>query len=78
MSTQKDACGVSSEHLMFASPAIAEPLAISFITILRHGYMPQNLRDCVLFPIPKGNKDASCSQNRPIVLASSVSKFLNE
>ena len=62
---------------MFASPAIiAEPLAIFFIAILRHGHMPQNLRDCVLFPIPKGNKDASCSQNQPIALASSVSKVL--
>ena len=76
---KSDACGVSSEHLMFASPAIAEPLAIFFTAILRHRYMPQNLCDCVLVPIPKGNKDASCSQNyRPIALASSVSKVLEQ
>ena len=58
-----DACCVSSEHLMFASPAIAEALAIFFTAILQHGYMPQSLCDYVLVPIPKGNKDASCSQN---------------
>ena len=74
---KSDACGVSSEHLVFASPAIAEPLAIFFTAILRHEYMPQNLCDCVLVPIPKGNKDASCSQKyRPSALASSVRKVL--
>ena len=42
-----------------------------------HGYMPQNLRDCVLIPIPKRNKDSSSSLNyRPISLASSLSKIL--
>ena len=74
---KSDACGVSSEHLLYASSAIAEPLAIFFTAIMRHGYIPHNLRDCVLVPIPKGNKDASCSQNyRAIALASSVSKVL--
>ena len=57
---KSDACRISSEHLMFA---IAELLAIFFTAILRHGYMPQNIRDCVLVVIPKENKDASCSRN---------------
>ena len=39
--------------------------------------MPQCLRDCVFIPIPKGNKDPSCSQNyHAVALASSVSKIL--
>ena len=69
--------GVFSEHLIFASPALTEPLANFFTSLLRHGYMPQNLRDCVLIPIPKKNKDPSSSLNyRPISLASSLSKIL--
>ena len=62
-----------SEHLIFASPALTEPLANFFTALLHHGYMPQNLCDCVLIPIPK-NKDPSSSLNyRPISLASSLS-----
>ena len=39
--------------------------------------MPKCFRDCVLLPIQKGKKDATCSQNyRPIALASSQSKVL--
>ena len=56
---------------------IAEPLAIFFTAILRHGYMPKCFRDCVILPIPKRNKDTTCSQNyRPIALSSSLSKVL--
>ena len=72
-----DAEGVFSEHLIFASPVLTEPLANFFTSLLRHGYMPQNLRDCVLIPIPKKNKDPSSSLiYRPISLASSLSKIL--
>ena len=72
-----DAEGIFSEHLIFASPALTEPLASFFTSLLRHGYMPQNLRDCVLIPIPKRNKDSSSSLNyRSISLASSLSKIL--
>ena len=39
--------------------------------------MPLCIRDSVLTPIPKGNKNTSCSQNyRAIALASSLSKIL--
>ena len=55
-----DASGISSEHLKFASPVIAKQFALLFTSIIRHGYMPQCLRDSVIVPIPKGNKDASC------------------
>ena len=39
---KSDACGVSSEHLLYASSVIAEPLAIFFTAIMRHGYMPHS------------------------------------
>ena len=39
--------------------------------------MPELLRDCILVPIPKGNKDPTVSDNyRPIALASTLSKAL--
>ena len=48
-----------------------------FTSVVRHGYMPHCLRDCVLTPIPKSGKDISSSQNyRAIALASSLSKVL--
>ena len=68
---------MSSEHLKSSASAISDSLAVFFTTILRHGYMPKAFRDCVLVPIPKGSKDASCSKNyRAIALASSWSKVL--
>ena len=68
---------MSSEHLKFAMSVIAESLASFFTAILRHGYMPKCLRDCVLIPIPKSGRLASSSENyRPIALASSLSKLL--
>ena len=46
-------------------------------SLLRHGFMPACIRDCVLVPIPKGNRDTSPSHNyRPIALCSSLSKVL--
>ena len=48
-----------------------------FTAILRHGYMPLSLRDSVLVPILKGNKDATDSYNyRPIALSSTFSKIV--
>ena len=74
---KSDCCGVTTEHLKYGSPVLTESLASLFTSIVRHGYMPQCLRDSVLVPIPKGNKDPSNSQNyRAIALASSLSKVL--
>ena len=74
---KSDCDGICSEHVKYASSALAKPLAILFTSVVRHGYMPQCLRDCVLTPIPKSNKDISQSQNyRGIALASSLSKVL--
>ena len=74
---KKDMDNVSSDHLRHAAPIIAAPLAALFTCILRHGYMPSSFHDCTVIPIPKGNKDASCSSNyRGIALASILSKVL--
>ena len=59
------------------SLVIADSIASLFTAILRHGYMPKCLRDCVIIPLPKGQKDASLADNyRPIALASSLSKLI--
>ena len=56
-SSKSDADGVFTNHLKLACPVIAEPLALLFSTILRHGYMPPVLRDCVLvFPFLRVSK----------------------
>ena len=69
-----DSDGLSSEHLRFACPVIADSLASLFTACLRHGYMPKGIRDCILIPVPKDN---SCSENyRPIALASTLSKVV--
>ena len=65
---------LSSEHLKSSASAISDSFAV-----LRRGYMPKAFRDCVLVPIPKGNKDASSSKNyRAIALASSLSKVFTD
>ena len=53
-SHKSDNDGLSSEHLKLASPAIAKHLAVLFTSVVRHGYLPRCLSDCVLIPIPKG------------------------
>ena len=64
---------LSSDHLRYASAVIATPLAAYFTSILRHGYMPNVLRDCVVIPIPKSLKG---SNYRGIAIASTLSKVL--
>ena len=75
--SKTDSSGLSTEHLRNASPVIAELLSSFFSSLLRHGFMPACIRDCVVVPIPKGNRDTSSSHNyRPIALCSSLSKVL--
>ena len=70
-----DGTSLSSDFLIYAAPVIA--LVQFFTAILRHGYVPASLRDCLIVPIPKGQKDPSVSDNyRSIVLAPSLSKTL--
>ena len=68
---------VSTYHVKYALPVIAEHVAQFFTAILRHGYMPKCFRDCVLVPIPKGGANLSSSDGyRPISIASCLSKVL--
>ena len=74
---KSDGTSLSSNYLILASPVIASFLSHLFTLILRHGYMPKALRDCLLIPIPKPNKDPSLSDSyRPIALAPNLSKVL--
>ena len=45
-----------SNHFIIAAPVIAEPLAKLFSVLLRHGFLPAQLINCVLVPIPKPGK----------------------
>ena len=72
-----DGDGIFAEHLIYASSALLSPLAAYFSSLVWHGFMPQCLRDCVLVPVPKKNKNITCSSSyRPIALASTLSKVL--
>ena len=67
----------SSRHLCLSAPVLAESFSGFFTAVLRHGYLPDQLKDCVLVPIPKAGKNLSSSDNYcPIALASSLSKVL--
>ena len=80
-SKTSDTAGIFSEHLKFSRSVIAFPLSLFFTSIVRHGHMPELIRDSTLVPIPKNNKVASVSANyHPIALSSMLSKvvgFLN-
>ena len=74
---KSDRDGILAEHLIYASSALLSPLAAFFSSLIRHGFMPQCLRDCVLVPVPKKNKNVTCSSRyHPIALASTLSKVL--
>ena len=60
-----------------ALPVIADFLSSLFTVLLRHGYLPACLKDCILVPVPKSGKDPTNVDNyRPIALASTLSKAL--
>ena len=72
-----DGSALSSDFFIHSAPVLADSLAPFFSSVLHHGYMPTCIRDCILVPIPKGQKDASKSDNyRSIALAPSISKNL--
>ena len=75
---KSDGSALSSDFFIHSAPVLADSLASFFSSVLRHGYMPTCIRDCILDPIPKGQKDASKSDNyyRSIALAPSISKIL--
>ena len=65
---KSDGLGLFSEHLKHACPVIVNDLSLFFTACFRHSYLPKCIRDCVIVPVPKPEKDASCSQNyRPLL-----------
>ena len=78
LKSKKSGAGcVTSEHLNLSHTVIALPLSQLFTSIVRHGYMPSLLRDSILVPVPKSNKDTAISSNyRPVALSSTLSKVL--
>ena len=74
---KNDGTDLSSDYLFLALPAIDLFLANLFTSILRHGYMPSGICDCILVPIPKGSKDPTSSDSyHPLALAPTLSKAL--
>ena len=74
---KSDGSVLLSDHLIYALPVVCSSLANLFTAILRHGYMPSQLKDCILVPIPKNAKDPSVLDNyRAIALAPTLSKAL--
>ena len=72
-----DGTPVSSNHILYAAPALTNFLSSFFTAILRHGYMPKALADCIFVPSLKSNKDSTSSDNYwPIALAPNLSKIL--
>ena len=66
---------VHCDHFIRAKTALSDPLSKLFTAMLRHGIVPESLRDCILIPIPKPSKDPSSADNYwPIVLAPTLSK----
>ena len=76
-SGKQDGSSLSSNHLICAAPVITVFLSSLFTCMMRHGYIPTLISDCILKPIPKPRKDPSSSDSyRPISLASNLSKLL--
>ena len=44
---KSDSDEICSEHLRYASSSVAKYVANFFTSVVRHGYMPHCLRDCV-------------------------------
>ena len=55
----------------------ADQSASALTPLLHHGFLPPQIIDCLLVPVPKPGKNLSHSDSyRPIALASSLSKIL--
>ena len=74
---KRDQFNLDSTHFIVAAPVISDVLVTFFTTLIHHGFLPSQLVDCVLVPVPKTGEDLSQSDNyQPIALASSLSKIL--
>ena len=62
---------------IYTKDILSNLLSQLFTTIVRHGYVPKLLRDCILQLIPKPEKDSTCSDNyRPIAFGQTLSNIL--
>ena len=59
-----------SNHFIYA---LCDLLSQLFTAMLRHGIIPDSIRDCILVPIPKRDP-SSLNSYHPIALAPSLSK----
>ena len=74
---KSDGSTLISDAFILAKAILCNPLSDLVTAIIRHGYVPNVLRDCILQLIPKPGKDPTCSDNyRPIALAPTLSKVL--
>ena len=58
---KSDGTDLFSDHFRYASSSLSDFLAKFFTVMLRHGHIPESLRDCVLQPVLKPGKDPCCS-----------------
>ena len=73
ISISEECVDFRGDQLIHALPAIRSFASLLFTAILRHGYMPEQLRNYILVPIPKANKDPANSDSyHPISLASGL------
>ena len=73
---KSDGTQLVSNHFICGSTPLIHTLSKLFTAMLRHGYVPKSVRDCVLRPIVKPGKDPSDSDSyRPIALAPTLSKI---
>ena len=70
-----DAEGIFFEHLIFASPALTEPLASFFTSLLRHGYI-YAWRQWRNAPRPTESHSASAPAGASTYQSSNLSNYL--
>ena len=72
-----DGSPLSSNYFIKASSVLVSILPSLFTALVRHSYLPADLRNCIFKSIPKPHKDPTSSENyRPIALAPILSKIL--
>ena len=72
--------GIYAEHLKHCSNFIIPLLSMCFSSLFVHGFLPEAMISVVLVPIVKNKSASICSKSndRPIALASIVSKVLEK
>ena len=74
---KKDHTSLDSRQFHLAAPLLAESLSGFFTAVLHHGFLPDQLKEYVLVPIPYARKNLTLSDNHwPIALSSLLSKVL--